>query len=609
MKEKLKWLSPAILVVALVTVACCLIGYESEYLWKAQELNLFLDTPLFLKQQMVTSGWLLMWLGAYFTEFFYHPSVGVVLLCLWWALLMFVAGRTFRIPLKWAVVLFIPVAALLLTDVTLGYWVYYVKLHGYFFAATIGTTIAVASVWLYRLVPAAYYLRPVYMLVATAVLYPLIGFYGLLATALMGILSWRLDDMKLNGRVIASVVALLSIVFWPLFYYNFVFYQTSMQNIWWTGLPIFVLDKEYSEYYIPYYILGASLVAMALWYKRQRETSVRKPLVWGIAQLAIVAVLGYGIQHFWYRDANFHKELRMLRCIDNLDWEGVRAEAAVDDDEPTRAIVMMRNLALFRLGRQGNTMYHYKNGSKPYASPLPVNLAQVAGLSLYHHYGQYNVCCRWCMEYAVELGWKAEYLKYLTRCALISGEKHLAHKYLGLLKHTRYHKEWAERCEPLLAQELTLRKDPEFRPIFHLATGADVMNSGKMAAETFLMQQFLQGSSPDSLYQEQAVYAALWSKNIQTFWPRFMRYAQSHVGQPMPVHLQEAACLYGHLEHQVDISQMPFDKEVLETYDAFMKEANQYATMGEDQLARMLYPRYGKTFYYEYYCVRNLKTN
>jgi len=161
----------------------------------------------------------------------------------------------------------------------------------------------------------------------------------------------------------------------------------------------------------------------------------------------------------------------------------------------------------------------------------------------------------------------------------------------------------------LLAQELTLRKDPEFRPIFHLATGADVVNSGKMAAESFLMQQFLQGSSPDSLYQEQAVYAALWSKNIQTFWPRFMRYAQSHVGQPMPVHLQEAACLYGHLEHQVDISQMPFDKEVLETYDAFMKEANQYATMGEDQLARMLYPRYGKTFYYEYYCVRNLKTN
>ena len=251
MKEKLRLLSPALLLAALVATAYFLLKYESEYLWKVQELNLFLDTPLFLKQQMVTSGWLLTWLGTYFTEFFYYPWVGVLILCLWWVLLMLVIGRTFRVSLKWCVVLLIPVAALLVSDVDLGYWVYYMKLRGHFFAATIGTTLAVAAVWLYRLMSSKFYLRPVYMVVSTAVLYPLIGFYGLLATLLMAILTWRLKGMTLGARIIATVVALLSIVFWPLFYYNYVFYQTSLGNIWWTGLPLFVIDQEFSAYYIP----------------------------------------------------------------------------------------------------------------------------------------------------------------------------------------------------------------------------------------------------------------------------------------------------------------------------------------------------------------------
>ena len=176
MKDKLKLLSPALVVVALLAIACCLLVYERAFLWKAQEMNLFLDTPLFLKQQMVTSGWLLTWLGCYFTEFFYHPVLGVTLLTLWWTVLLLVIWRTFRIPVRWTAVLLIPLAAIVIMNMDLGYWIYYLKLRGHFFAAAIGTTIAVGSVWLFRLVPAKYYLRLVYLFVMTGVLYPLLGF-------------------------------------------------------------------------------------------------------------------------------------------------------------------------------------------------------------------------------------------------------------------------------------------------------------------------------------------------------------------------------------------------------------------------------------------------
>ena len=37
-------------IIALAAIACGLLVFESHYLWKVQELNLFLGTPLFLKQ-------------------------------------------------------------------------------------------------------------------------------------------------------------------------------------------------------------------------------------------------------------------------------------------------------------------------------------------------------------------------------------------------------------------------------------------------------------------------------------------------------------------------------------------------------------------------------
>lgn len=607
MKEKLNLLSPLLLLAALVATAYFLLTYESEYLWKVQELNLFLDTPLFFKQQMVTSGGLLTWLGCYFTEFLYHPWLGVTLLCLWWALLMLVAGRTFRVPMKWAVVLLFPVAAILLSDVTLDYWIYYLKLRGFFFAATIGTTIAVGSVWLFRLLPGKFYLRPAYMVVSTAVLYPLIGFYGLLSTLLMAVITWRLEGTTLTEKVVTTVVGLLSIAFWPLFYYNFVYHETNILNIWWTGLPLFVLDQEYPAYYIPYYILAASLVVMAVCYKCGRTTAVKRPLVWAACHIVVLAVLVYGVKEYWYKDYNFHKELRMQQCIEQFDWEGVLSEAAYAKEEPTRAIVMMKNLALFRLGRQGDKMYYYKTGAKASSTPIMLRMIQIVGRYIYFHYGQINFCYRWCLEDGVEQGWRVEYLKYLVRCSLINGEDRVARKYLNQLKHTRYFKEWAEQYERFIGNRKALLADKEFEPITHLMKSRDVLNSDNAMIEYYLMYSFVNIDSDDELYTEQSMYSALWTKDIQVFWPRFFKYAAQHSGQRMPTHFQEAAYLYGHLEHQVDISRMPFDPEVVQTYDEFMQLAQQCKGMSDEQMREVFYPRFGHTFYYEYFLIRNQK--
>ena len=218
----------------LAVIAGTMLLYESDLLWKVQEKNLFLSSMLFFKEQMVVPGGLLTWVGMWFTQFLYSPWLGVLMLCCWWLLLMVIIKQAFRIADRWSILLLIPVALLLLTNMDLGYWVYMLKLRGHFFISTIGTTAVAALLWGFRCIPAKWYLRAVYIFATCALGYPLMGIYALATALLMGVWMWRLTSSRAES-VLLSVVALLSVIAIPLFCYRYVYYQTNLANIYWAA--------------------------------------------------------------------------------------------------------------------------------------------------------------------------------------------------------------------------------------------------------------------------------------------------------------------------------------------------------------------------------------
>ena len=603
--KQLKYIPLLLVVIALSVVAWSLLTYEDNLLWKLQELNLHLNTGLFFKQQMVVAGGLLTWLGTFFTEFFYHTWLGVLMIIGWWALLVWLSAKALNVKMKWAVLLLIPVSLLLASNMEMGYWIYYMKLRGYFFVSTIGLTLAMASVWGYRCLPSI--LRPVAVVVAGAVLYPLLGVYGLLAVVLMGLLSWQLQDMKLPMKIASCLLALLSVWLVPIVYYWTVYYQTNYDNIYIAALPMFELDKAYPNYYIPFILIGVYYMVMAVPVPEKLQKVADKTAVWAVCQVVLLAVMVWGVNHYWYRDYNFEKELEMRRSMEQNDWEGMLRAATDLEEEPTRAIVMMKNLALFRLGRQGDEMYHYLTGAKAYNAPMKVNMTQVVGCAIYYEYGQANYCYRWCLEDGVEYGWRADHLKYMTRCALLNGETEVAKKYIGLLKHTRFHKDWALEQEQFAKHPEKMNDDKNYAFTKRLLMKEDHLGSDNGLPEMYLMNVLLDINTRDPLVQELTLLAALWKKDIGMFWPRFFNYATLHQGERMPKHYQEAAYLYGHLEHQVDISNMPFDADVVKNYKDFMELAQRCGGMSEEQMKPIFYPKFGKTFYYEYFLIRNQK--
>ena len=617
--------------ISLAVVAGLLLSYEKHVLWLVQEQSLFLDTSQFFSQQMVVPGGLLVYIGCFLTQLLYHPVLGVTVLCALWLLLMWLLRRAFMVGERWASLLVVPVALLLIANVDMGYWVYPIKLKGWYFDATVGVTVIAALLWAFRVLSAYRIWRRVLIVVTVAAGYPLFGTYAIAAAVLMGLWCWRLDKDRWQALVDCILAALMVIAI-PLLCYQYVYNQVNIANLWWTGLPIFKIIDEYPEFYVPYALLGACLLILTVgkWNtaakqeqsapspvtterkrtqknsKKQKSSSKKYSGWWQTAIVIIVlAATVYGVNAAWMKDENFHHETAMKHFIEQTRWEDVLAEADKQQDMPTRGVVVMRNLALSRLGRQSTEMYRYRNGSKQPASPFPFQLSMMIGNLLYYNYGMFNDCHHMCVEAGVEFGWHVEQLKYMARCNLMNDEVNAMLKYTRLLKHTLFHGEWADNMEKLQKPELK-RKDRETGPIMHTMHHYDNVGADHGYAEKYLMNHLAIIDCDDPEFQEQCVLATLWTKSSLHFWYRFKRYLELNPGKPVPRYFMEAAYLYT-TEEKKALFNLSFDEGVKKTYQEFIDQLPKYDGMDIDDVRSALYPRFGDTFFFDYYLMDDLK--
>ena len=583
---------------ALLVGAFALLYFEADLLWKVQQHNVFLNTALFFKQQMVVPGGMLSYVGAFLTQHFYYPWLGVVMLCALWLLLMWLTKRAFNIPEQWMVLTLIPVAILLVANMDLGYWVYVIKLRGYFFVPTLGVIAATSLFWTYRQLPEKQWARATFVVVVALAGYPLMGIYALAAVILMALENWR--------KWLVGAATLLSIIIVPLMYYRFVYYETNLIDIYRTALPVFTISENYSEYYYPYYALALCSLLLSLISHREWKDSKHPVMDW-VKQGVVLAVVIGCVYHFWYKDANFHHELRMQRCVEQADWKGVIAEGAKQEGEPTRAIVMMHNLALSRLGRQCNEMYNFPKGSSKPNTQLPIYMYHVAGRMMLYQYGMMNECHRICMEDGVEYGWNVELLRYMARCAIFCNEKQAARKFLDILRETTYYGSWADHMEVLMNDTKQLAADVETGPITHMQHYTDRLDAVEGWVEKCIMTTLAEHDADDLYFQEQAVLGAMWTRDPELFWPRFDHYVQLNGEDNMPPRIfQEAAWLFANMQGMEGLDEWSLEPGVKERFAAFMHYLKQFSQTRDASIKSFLYQNFGNTYYFEYFFLKDI---
>ncbi|MBQ4003079.1 MAG: hypothetical protein II600_03795, partial [Bacteroidaceae bacterium] len=372
------FLPACVLATFLAAAGVLLFRSEADMLFRAQELSLFLPTRTFYHTLAIYPGGTLSFAACYFTQFFFHPWLGVLWLTVFWWLDAWLVVQLFRLRGAWSLLgLLVPLALLACLTQT-GYWIYYQKLDGHLWVPTLGITCSLLSALVYRRLPERWWLRLAWMTVWGVVGYPLCGAYSFAGTALMMLpAEWERTKWQRHLLPLLWGAALILLVPQAAYY---CYSQVEQAQLYRAAMPVFGIGTEdFAQYRLPYYALALALAVAAVGSFAAKRCS-SWPRLSAVVPVLLVAVSCVGVKRVWYVDTNFHKEIRMHRAISQQDWERVLQIAREQSDvPPSRVIVMCRNLALFRLGRAGDEACHYLEGDTRGNAPWLVRVSQVCG--------------------------------------------------------------------------------------------------------------------------------------------------------------------------------------------------------------------------------------
>ena len=122
------------------------------------------------------------------------------------------------------------------------------------------------------------------------------------------------------------------------------------------------------------------------------------------------------------------------------------------------------------------------------------------------------------------------------------------------------------------------------------------------------MKHFSEQEPPQATpeYDRAALLWAMRTQNIPLFWERLYYYIISNKVEQLPKSVQEAALLYSKLEKPA--FDLPYSKEVEKSYDDFIRYTKANPVRNLKESADTYSKKFGKTFYYFYYFIRDLQT-
>ena len=592
---------------------------NADVLYMQQLRSLFNDTSEFYQQYTSRPAGFLQWAGCYFTQLFYKPALGSLVLILMWIVTFFLMkkGILTTNTQHLTPLLLIPLVCLLISEIDLGYWIYYNKNHGYCFSQTIGLLTASALVLIYHRTKLGTIVGTIakgIMAVLIACLYHFLGIYALVTLATLAVI------MLLERKWILGALNIILLIATPLLCQQF--YNTLRNDQLFTaGIPVFESGSTTNtSLTMPFILAMGSLVVFPLIYKIGTKVKTEKAsLIISSILLVVITGCSYGVlEDADYDDENYHAECKAYRAIDEMKWEDALYEIRQIRGTLTRQLIMFKNIALFNTGDIGNSMYDYDDkGMTPTPSDsLKVHMANTAAPIIYLHHGMTNFAYRWCMENQVETGFNIAELKIMVLSSIINGENKLAEKYLNILSHTLYYKEWAERYVPLARNPKLISKYPELARIHDLHSHiGNQSDSDAGLCENFILHYFSRTQNKDSKYfQEMTLAYAMMAKDIQLFWPHYLLYLYLHKGEKIPTLYQQAAFLYGNLEpHSAPNTAqygIQFDKtEIIDRYNQFQQLTQGLMKNGfsEESIAQQSEAEFGNTFWWVYFFNRSSK--
>ena len=614
----------------------------SDWLIRIESKSLFLYNHLFFQDVVLAPAGLLSYISLFFTQFLHSPLIGTTIFTLLLLFSAYITKVTYNISDRDSVIAFLPAILILIINGSIGYALYTIKTAGFFFMPILGYTLSTVAVWSINKIKSPVLSIPA-IIIWCFLGYLGFGVYALAATVAITILQYKRECITV-AKIAILVFALLFLVFTPLVTYNLTTSANSLLSTFLLGIPNLTEEQNNAIFSSASALLIALQIIPAL-YKPLPLIKAQHYLIFQSAVLAVYLLTSYLC---WFRDTNFKAEIAMSNAIDREDWKEVcnihkaltekysasdkkaynklhskvnAANTSSEMDlivekmrndffEPSRIMVQYKNLALVKLGTEGNQAFTYKDGGREQKAQQTIPMVLQCGKQLYLYYGLPYFAYRWCIEEAVEYGWNVDNLKYATLSCILTDNFEMADKFLHRLEKTLYHRKWAKQMRSYIDNPEQIAQSTSFQAIKSLMCYNNTLSNDQALIETYLINHFTAKRPENATLQfdKVAMLWALQTQDIGTFWRCFSHYVQTNDTQKMPRHYQEAAYLYGNLEKNVNISNMPFDKTITASYDSFNRFSSQHRVRTIEESKYPFYERFGETFYYYYYFIRNLNT-
>lgn len=522
---------------AFISFVVYVLYLNQEVFYTAHDRSEFVCGAPFFHTLLSKPFGLMQYVGAWLTQLFCRPAVGVGVLVLIWLLIYVVGTKAFRLQGSASALMLLPVACLLTSVVDLGYWIYISPIRGYWFSQSVAYLVMLLLLYVARCTPRKWHL--VWYLLGIAI-YPVLGWFALLFIICLAVVekpTWR--------ELIAIVLLLFSIPIWHTQLYS----NLKYDDVVLAGFPRFVTASDKSEHLsIPFMVLAAVSMLLPLCNRFLRQAVI--PML-----CTLVGIIFTWNQMFY--DKNYISEMRMVRYASNDDWKEVLQMAEINK-RPTSTMVFLKNIALMHEGGLLDRSFKLSNDAENIYNPdtLHVTLLDIASPLVYYNYGMINEAIRLSFENAIQAGFSPFYLKMLSRCALAKGDEKLVERYTTILHQRPFYGNWQPSAVNPMVCELQKCYSDEL--------------TGVENSDSYLVNGIsLWYESDSKLASEQALFYAMMRCDSRRFWPALRKFVKLHMDDQFPLHAMEAYILYMDKAPEEKRMMLPVEKSVYERYKRF----------------------------------------
>jgi hypothetical protein len=305
----------------------------------------------------------------------------------------------------------------------------------------------------------------------------------------------------------------------------------------------------------------------------------------------------------------------MLRAVDEQRWDDVLYEFNSAKGNPSRMMVLYRDIALLNRGELLNRYQYNNRPANPtvMSDSIVVRICDTTGDFIYYNFGETCFGIRRAIEHCMHYGFSYYTLRVLAECALINGEYDNVRKYLRLLEHSTFQKKWASELRPYLEDTTLIASSPRFALVKRLYNGGSSMvGSDDYYVEPTLIHKLSHTATDNPEILDLALAYCLQDKDMNCFWAQVIRQHTLFPEKPFHPHIQEAMLLF-HNELKTgpeDLSFLNIDPQIVARYNLFIGRVREYGRSGMNinQIGTSLQPEFGDTYWWDYFVLREIQS-